>query len=519
MPSLLKRIRFSIQTKKRSSRARNRKRKAAKRKQKNDAPVSALDLEPRLDDSNAQAVSTKRSELQVKEDISSSSSPSSSKSNLELASTLATQESFDTANGDGEIRDASSSPSFPCRGKTILFKEGYLPTANEASGIREASSNATIPTVSQHFFDNSNQDSEKIESIESTKTLYAIDTASLESIDSVNDHDVAKNDCTDVSGAQEELFVSSMSTENHSRIINPSVLDTTNGQSTSSKDSFAEVSARDEAEMPSLESIDPVSEDDAINNSGKNNTKTPKDLSISLSQTPKELSVPPSPLEKQTVRLDQCPISDVSVPFFVQRKHPSEIPGYCNSMIERRVKVKSSLRDGKKRNAIGTVLKWKNKSTVELKCDNGDVFGVRVTSIEFIDDSNMLSKSTKDTTDTITGGTRIEGGTSEGLVNFESESQTKGHDQSRGDDIKKSLVTMSNSSLNHLTEVADLSNSMIGKLVKVKDFLKDKRKRGAIGIISAQKNKSTVQVRCNNGDTFGVRLSNILVIDDDLASL
>jgi len=73
----------------------------------------------------------------------------------------------------------------------------------------------------------------------------------------------------------------------------------------------------------------------------------------------------------------------------------SEVPAKSHSLIGRRVKVKDSIKDPKKRNAVGTVIRWKTKATIEIeRDDNGDRFGVKLSSIKKFVDMDCTNTTT-----------------------------------------------------------------------------------------------------------------------------
>jgi hypothetical protein len=188
---------------------------------------------------------------------------------------------------------------------------------------------------------------------------------------------------------------------------------------------------------------------------------------------------------------------------------PSKVPGNCESMIGQRVQVKNSMKDSLKRNQVGTVTRWKNKSTVELKCDNGRVFGLRVTSIQFVDRTcTQRAATNKDN-------------------NEEEDSPTTRRERSRrdpnhagtqvDDEQPHESVTDDESAETayylYPSQVPPRCETIIGRRVQVKDSIKDRKKRNAIGSITRWKNKSTVEMKCeDNGPTsllFGVKLTSL----------
>lgn len=269
---------------------------------------------------------------------------------------------------------------------------------------------------------------------------------------------------------------------------------------------------------------------------------------------------------------------------------PTKVPGKCESMIGTRVQVKSTIKDPKKKNQIGCVTQWMNKSTVEMKCDSGTIFRVRVTSINFLAPVVREMNDTHDD-DAISGGTATTGTEGQHEINTNRSQyihleqkgmETTGIIDTVGDeDLKQELDKVQESSdvahdidtaqdpstamnigeysisdnsipdmveesasttelMDHITQGAVSEShaamqiqeesvtepsersyykypsqvpahceTLLGKRVQVKDSIRDRKKRNAMGSIRRLKNKSTVEIKCDNGTTFGVKLTSL----------
>jgi hypothetical protein len=172
-------------------------------------------------------------------------------------------------------------------------------------------------------------------------------------------------------------------------------------------------------------------------------------------------------------------------------------------MIGQRVQVKDSIKDSLKRNQVGTVTQWKNKSTVELKCDNGRVFGLRVTSIQFVDRTQRATKDNEEDSPTMRERSRR---------NPPNHAGTQVHDEQPHESITDDESAETAYYL-YPSQVPPRCETIIGRRVQVKDSIKDRKKRNAIGSITRWKNKSTVEMKCeDNGATsllFGVKLTSL----------
>ena len=149
---------------------------------------------------------------------------------------------------------------------------------------------------------------------------------------------------------------------------------------------------------------------------------------------------------------------------------------------------------------VGTVTRWKNKSTVELKCDNDRVFGLRVTSVQVVDRTQRAATKNNNEDDSPTtmrersrcnpnhAGTQVD--------------DEQPHESVADDESAETAAC-------HLcpSQVPPRCETIIGRRVRVKDLITDRKKRNAIGSITRWKNKSTVEMKCEDNGNGAASLS------------
>ncbi|KAL3935529.1 MAG: hypothetical protein SGBAC_008972 [Bacillariaceae sp.] len=171
-------------------------------------------------------------------------------------------------------------------------------------------------------------------------------------------------------------------------------------------------------------------------------------------------------------------------------KMATEVPAKCPEMIGKRVKVRDSLKDARKRSKIGYITGWKDSITVTMECDNGDNFGVRLSSIELVGMNGRQSQP-------------------QSIVNDNRAEMRNPINDQEGPNISSNIHNKSTFPYLSPTEVPCKCPSIIGKKVKVKDSLSDSKKRGQVGKIVEWKTRNTVSVECEDGQKIGVRLFSI----------
>ncbi|CAJ1959026.1 unnamed protein product [Cylindrotheca closterium] len=160
---------------------------------------------------------------------------------------------------------------------------------------------------------------------------------------------------------------------------------------------------------------------------------------------------------------------------------PTEVPSKYPGMIGKRVKVRESLNDAHKRGKIGHIIDWKDRITVTMKCDDGGICGVRLSSIEFVGMKERQPKLQS--------------------INLANKQEAP--------DLPSGMNSKSDFPFASPMEAPAKCSSILGLKVKVRDSLSDSKKRGRVGEIVEWKTKNTVSLKCEDGQTFGVRVSSI----------
>eukprot|EP00980_Cylindrotheca_fusiformis_P019273 scaffold6591_cov106-Cylindrotheca_fusiformis.AAC.3 len=253
----------------------------------------------------------------------------------------------------------------------------------------------------------------------------------------------------------------------------------------------------------------------------------------------------------------------------LQYASPKQVPPKCESMIGARVKVKSSIQDAQKRNQIGTVTRWKDRITIEMRCDNGGVFGVRLASIDFL--VNAVDKRESILTPGEEPGSHIQQNTMMEASRNDKDVKHKGDEKSEEYRQQQSIppnemvytsisATMNNerlstspkgaykeeqsTSMNDTQSPSQKENTpsqsnelqresvseeefkdksyfaypslvpsfcptILGKRVKYKDSYSNRKKRNVTGFIRGWKNRSTVEMEYDSGEIYGVRLTSL----------
>lgn len=235
-------------------------------------------------------------------------------------------------------------------------------------------------------------------------------------------------------------------------------------------------------------------------------------------------------------------------------KSPTEVPGNCPAIIGKHVKVRDSLSDSAKRGKIGMIVEWKTRNTVTLKCEDGQSFGVRLSSIDFVNQQtqsnfsqrplntvNQNSNTCLDETPScrisdsfqiansnstemlVTAQVNVnESDVSDSNIGVESNPGSRPYGKEEAEALDKIIVpekklteapsaTENDPVFRYKNPIEVPANDelMIRRRVKVKDSLRDSKKRGKFGVVVRWKNRSTVEVLCDDGSKFGVQLDSI----------